>query len=180
MLPQMPISLCQPTLVPNPSWKQAPKKSIHSPHTRDMLPGLRFHNRSCSSAVCLPTLGSAMWGPALFLIYFFIPSLISGCLRSYCSAGSSHVQSCYRSFFPSFLFSSNQSPRKWTPDFSPGLQSLLSSSGTSHSKGSDSLTFNQAWPCLFVTFPLDHKKAKSENYKSELKIVKFWSSSGHS
>lgn len=45
---------------------------------------------------------------------------------------------------PDVLLSSNQSPGKGTPDFSPGLGSLISSSGTSHREGFEPLTFNQA------------------------------------
>lgn len=128
MLSPIPISLCQPTLVPKPKLKTGiKKKATHFQCTRDVLPGLRFHNRSCSSQ---SPLLSASWPkdlpcvaqPSLWYISL-CPSLISGSLRGSLLAALMFkvaIDLSSSDFFPS-----NQSPGKWTPDFSPGLESLL-------------------------------------------------------
>lgn len=104
------------------------KKATHFQCTKDVLPGLRFHNRSCSSQ---SPLLSATWPkdlpcvaqPSLWYISL-CPSLISGCLPGSLLAALMFKVAIDLSS-SDFFFPSNQSPGKWTPDFSPWLESLL-------------------------------------------------------
>lgn len=121
------------------------KKATHFQCTKDVLPGLRFHNRSCSSQ---SPLLSASWPkdlpcvaqPSLWYISL-CPSLISGSLRGSLLAALMFKVAIDLSssdfFFHLINLQANEhltSPLGWSP--------YSSSFGTSHREGSESLIFN--------------------------------------
>lgn len=138
------------------------KKATHSQCARDVLPGLGFHNRSCSSQC--PLL-SASWPkdlpcvaqPSLWYISFY-PSLISECLRGSLLAAlmfkvAIDLSSSDFCFHLINLLANEHliSPLGWSP--------YSSYFGTSHREGSEPLMLTKfdpayLWSCPWITSPL--------------------------